>query len=40
VLGFDDDRLAAVARTSVEASGAPDELRRAGLAGIEGWRRT
>jgi adenosine deaminase len=38
-LGFDDDRLAAIARTSIEASGAPADQRAAALAGIEAWRR-
>jgi adenosine deaminase len=38
-LGFDDERLADIARTSIEASGAPPGVRAAALAGIEAWRR-
>ena len=35
--GFDDTRLAFIARCSIEASGAPEALKRAALAGIEQW---
>lgn len=38
-LGLGDDRLAAVARTSVETSGAPESLRRDAVAAIEAWLR-
>ena len=34
---FDDARIAGIARTSIEASGAPDEVKRPALAGIEAW---
>jgi adenosine deaminase len=37
-LGFDDDRLAAIARTSIEASGAPPDRQASALADIEAWR--
>jgi adenosine deaminase len=37
-LGFDDERLAAIARTSIEVSGAPEDQKAAALAGIEAWR--
>ena len=36
-MGFDDQRLAAIARTSIEASAAPVDLRRRSLAGIDAW---
>lgn len=36
-LGFGDARLAHVARCSIEASGAPDDLKRESLAGIDAW---
>jgi adenosine deaminase len=36
-LGFDDDRLATIARTSVEASGAPADVKLSALTGIEAW---
>jgi adenosine deaminase len=36
-MGFDDHRLATIARASIECSGAPDEVQRAGMAGIEEW---
>lgn len=39
-LGFDDATLASVARTSIEASGAPDDVKAAGLAGIDAWLAT
>jgi adenosine deaminase len=35
--GFDDERMATIARASVECGGAPDEVKRAGLAGIDAW---
>ena len=35
--GFDDLRLAHLARCSIEASGAPDDLKRRALAGVEDW---
>lgn len=38
VLGLDDDRLAAVARHSIEASGAPADVKSRALAGVETWR--
>jgi adenosine deaminase len=37
VFGFDDIMMATIARTSIEASGAPDSLKAAGLAGIDAW---
>jgi adenosine deaminase len=36
-LGFDDDRLAHIARCSIDASGAPDALKASARAGIERW---
>jgi adenosine deaminase len=36
-LGLDDDALAAVARASVEASGAPADLKARAIAGIATW---
>ncbi|TQS46017.1 adenosine deaminase [Cryptosporangium phraense] len=36
-LGLDDEKLAACARTSVDASGAPDAVRRRAVAGIDSW---
>lgn len=39
-MGLDDTRLAALARTSIEASGAPPELVAAGVAGVDGWLRS
>jgi adenosine deaminase len=38
-LGLDDDTLAACARTSVTASGAPGTVKDAALAGIDEWLR-
>ena len=35
--GWDDATMAGIARTSVEASGAPDDLKRSALAGIDAW---
>jgi adenosine deaminase len=35
--GFDDRVLAKIAADSIRASGAPEEVRRRGLAGIEAW---
>ena len=37
VMGLSDERLAAMARTSIEASGAPSDLVATGLAGVETW---
>jgi adenosine deaminase len=37
VLGFDDSRLAAIARTSIEASGMAAQAKPAALAGIDAW---
>jgi adenosine deaminase len=39
-LGFDDARMAAIARHSIEASAAPDDIRRRSLAGIDAWLAT
>lgn len=36
-MGFDDERLATIARSSIECSGAPAEVKRAGLAGVDSW---
>lgn len=36
-LGFDDDRMAHIARCSIEASGASVEVKAASLAGIDAW---
>ncbi len=36
-LGFDDARLAHVARCSIEASGAPEERKRRALADVDTW---
>jgi len=38
--GFDDERMALIARHSIEASGAPDTIKREGLTGIERWLAT
>jgi adenosine deaminase len=35
--GFDDERMAAIARASIECGGAPDEVKRAALAGVAQW---
>jgi adenosine deaminase len=35
--GFDDAQVAGIARSSVEASGAPETVKRQALAGIEAW---
>jgi adenosine deaminase len=35
--GLDDAAMAGIARTSVEASGAPDDLKKRALAGIDAW---
>ena len=37
VLGLDDRQLASIARTSIEASGAPGDVRRAALARLSDW---
>jgi hypothetical protein len=36
-MGFDDARPAAIARTSIDASGAPDDLKRDVRARIDTW---
>ena len=36
-LGFDDARLAAMARASIVHSGAPDSVKAGALAGIDAW---
>jgi adenosine deaminase len=35
--GFSDERLAHIARCSIEASGAPQDTKDRGVAGIDGW---
>jgi adenosine deaminase len=35
--GFHDERIALIARSSIEASGAPASLQRAAVAGIDSW---
>lgn len=35
--GWDDDAMAAIARTSIEASGAPPDRKASALAGIDRW---
>lgn len=37
VLGLSDEQIAGLARTSIEFSGAPSELKRTALAGIDDW---
>ena len=39
-LGLDDDALAAVATASIEASGAPADVKARALAGIATWLDT
>jgi adenosine deaminase len=34
---FDDQRMATIARSSIECGGAPDDVKAAALAGIEAW---
>ena len=36
-MGFDDERIAAIALASVECGGAPDIVKAAGVAGIQAW---
>jgi adenosine deaminase len=36
-LGFDDERMAHIARCSVEFGGAPDDVKAAAYAGIDAW---
>jgi adenosine deaminase len=36
-LGFDDVRMAAIARSSIDHSGAPDELKQQARAGVDSW---
>ena len=36
-LGFDDTRMAAIASTSIKASGAPPDLKQQALQGVEAW---
>jgi adenosine deaminase len=38
-LGFDDQRMATIARASIDASGAPDALKRTAVAQIDAWLR-
>jgi adenosine deaminase len=35
--GFDDARLADLARTSFEFSGAPEAVKQFGVEGVDGW---
>ena len=35
--GFDDERMAFIARCSIECGGAPDSVKQAALAGIDSW---
>ena len=37
VLGLGDEQLAAIARTSIEAGGAPYGLKASALAGVDAW---
>ena len=39
-MGFDDQRMASIARSSVECGGAPPEVKAAALAGIDDWMIT
>ena len=39
-LGFDDARLAHIARCSIEASGAPSAVKQQALMGVERWLAT
>jgi adenosine deaminase len=39
-MGFDDERLATIARSSIECSGAPDDLKWSAVAGIDAWLAT
>jgi adenosine deaminase len=39
-LGLDDAALAGIARTSIDASAAPEDLKARARAGIDGWSRT
>jgi adenosine deaminase len=36
-LGFDDERMATIARASIECGGAPDAVKADALAGVDGW---
>jgi adenosine deaminase len=36
-LGFDDERMAHIARCSIDASGAPDDVKERSRAGIDAW---
>jgi adenosine deaminase len=36
-MGLDDDALAAIARASIDGSGAPDELKASTRRAIDGW---
>ena len=38
--GFDDERLATIARASIVHSGAADDVKRSALAGIDAWLAT
>ncbi len=35
--GFDDERMATIARSSIECGGAPDDVKVSALAGIDAW---
>ena len=35
--GFDDERIAGLARTSIECGGAPDDVKASGVAGVDAW---
>jgi adenosine deaminase len=35
--GFDDERMASIARSSIECGGAPDDVKATALAGITAW---
>ena len=35
--GFDDERMATIARSSIECGGAPDDVKASALAGIDAW---
>ena len=39
-LGFDDDRMAHIAGCSIDASGAPADVKRASSEGIAAWLAT
>jgi adenosine deaminase len=37
--GFSDVRMADIARSSIECGGAPDDVKAAGVKGIDAWLR-